>query len=89
MSARQAAANQTAQHSTHFHAELERAAGQHKQLQQQVQGLQDSLAAKESELGAAQMQLASALASSKRVQDSHAQVNRRRLGSVGCLESSA
>lgn len=74
MSARQAAVTEAVQHSTHFHAELERAAGQQKQLQQQVQELQAALANKESELGAAQMQLAAAVESCKRVQENHGKV---------------
>jgi predicted phage-related endonuclease len=76
-SARQAAVNQAVQHSNQYQADLERAAGQRKQLQQQVQELQAALAAKESELAAVQMQLAAALDSAKRVQENH--------GKVSCL----
>lgn len=74
-SARQAAITQAVQHSNQYQADLERAAGQRKQLQQQVQGLQAALAAKESELAAVQMQLAAALESAKRAQENHGKVS--------------
>lgn len=74
-SAQQAAVTQAVQHSNQYQAELERAAGQRKQLQAQAQELQAALAAKESEVGAVQMQLAAALDSSKRVQENHGKVS--------------
>lgn len=73
-SARQAAATQAVQHSTQHKAELERAAESQQQLKRQLQELQDVLGAKESELGAVQMQLAAALESAQRVQDNHGKV---------------
>jgi predicted RNase H-like nuclease (RuvC/YqgF family) len=74
-STQQAAVTQAVQHSNQYQAELERAAGQRKQLQAHVQELQAALAGKESELEAVQMQLAAALESSKCVQESHGKVS--------------
>lgn len=74
LSARQAAVSEAVQHSSDFHARLDRAASQHKQLQQQVQVLQKDLATKEAELASTQLQLASSIESSKKLQDKHAQV---------------
>lgn len=87
-SARQAAVTQAVQHSTQHKHELERAAEQQQQLRRQLQELQDALAAKESELGAVQMQLAAALESTQRLQDNHGKVRRSRdagvRGKSGC-----
>lgn len=74
-SARQAAVTQAVQHSSQYQTDLDRAAGQRKQLQQQVQELEAALAGKESELASVQMQLAAALESTKRVQDNHGKVS--------------
>jgi chromosome segregation ATPase len=74
-SARQAAVTQAVQHSNQYQTDLEHAAGQRKQLQQQVQELEAALAGKESELASVQMQLAAALESTKRVQDNHGKVS--------------
>jgi predicted nucleic acid-binding Zn-ribbon protein len=90
-SAHQAAVTQAVQHSNQYQVELERAAGQRKQLQAQVQELQAALTGKESELGAVQMQLAAALESSKRVQESHGKVSNGAVAhydSVPCLHTS-
>jgi predicted nucleic acid-binding Zn-ribbon protein len=74
-SARQAAVTQAVQHSSQHKADLEPAAGQHQQLKQQLQDVQQALAAKEAELAAVQMQLAAALQSTQRVQDNHGKVS--------------
>lgn len=82
MSVRQAAVSEAVQHSTQQQQELERATTLHQQQQQQLQDLRGALANKESELAATQMQLAAALESSKRVQDSHAKV-----GGLACAKT--
>jgi predicted phage-related endonuclease len=74
-SARQAAVTQAVQHSNQYQNDLERAAGQRKQVQRQVQELEAAVAGKESELASVQLQLAAALESSKRVQDNHGKVS--------------